>query len=407
MRLTFRCALALCLAPFLPGVGQQTTALTRAQAVAAALANGPRLAIASADTMVAAGQLLTARGLPNPLLSASYTKSLPNYHVTAEVPFDFIRLRGTRIQSAAAGRIAAQYRFAFDRALIALDADTTYTRVLAAAAHVRLSARNAVAADSVRRIAIARRDAGDASELDVQLATVTAGQAANAAAADSLALAASLLDLQALMGVPTDHIAIVPTDSLVAPPPATGAAPATDATLPVASATAFAESALLAARLQHRSVFLLPSLLFGFETGDPTGAEPGILPTIGISIPLPILNRNRGPIAEAEALRQRANAELAFARLESQRRLEQARRAEAGAQGKLVRDRLLVNNANQVAGMALTAYREGAQPLTFVLDAQRSAREMLAQYIDDLAAASIAAATLSVLTLTPSSVPIP
>lgn len=405
MRLTI-CTLAICSAPFAQGVGQQPQPLTRAQAVASALAHGPRIAVATADTMLAAGQLLTARAYPNPALSASYTKSTPNYHVTAEVPLDFLGLRSTRIRSADAARTAARYRFAYDRASVVLDADTTYTRALAAMAHVQLSQRNAVAADSVRRIAMARRDAGDASELDVQIATISAGQSANLAAADTLALASTLLDLQAVIGMAPDHIAVTPTDSLLAPP-VVAMASSGESTLPVASATAAVESALLAANLQHRSVFLLPSFIFGFETGDPTGAEPGILPTFGIAIPLPFFNRNRGPIAEAEAVRQRAAAELELARVESQARIAQARRAEAAAHVRVTRDSLLVTSANRVAEMSLTAYREGAAPLATVIEAQRSAREILAQYIDDLAAAAIAAATLRVLTLTPSSVSMP
>jgi cobalt-zinc-cadmium efflux system outer membrane protein len=389
------------------GKCQQAESLTRAQAINAALAHGPRLAVAAADTMVAAGQLLTAHAFPNPTLSASYSKSLPQYHVTAELPLDFVTLRNTRVEAANAARVAAQYRFAFDRASVELDADTTYTHAVAAQAHVRLSQRNAVAADSVRRIAIARRDAGDASELDVQLATVSAGQAANGAASDSLTLAATLLDLQSLLGMAADRITIAPSDSLV--PPRTsnrGVAPG-DVTLPVASATATVESAALAAKLQHHSVFGMPAIIFGFEAGDPTGAEPGILPTFGIALPLPLFNQNRGPIAEAEAARQRATAELDVARIESRTRIAQAERAEAAALARVARDSVLVGSANRVADMSLTAYREGAVPLATVLEAQRSARDILAQYIDDVAVASIAAATLRVLTLTPRSVPTP
>ncbi len=110
MRLNVHCALVFCCVPLTQLAGQQTTMLTRADAIAAALAHGPRLAVASADTLVAAGQLLTAHALPNPVLSASYSKSLPNYHVTAELPLDFIGLRDTRIQSANAARTAAQFR---------------------------------------------------------------------------------------------------------------------------------------------------------------------------------------------------------------------------------------------------------------------------------------------------------
>jgi outer membrane protein TolC len=51
--------------------------------------------------------------------------------------------------------------------------------------------------------------------------------------------------------------------------------------------------------------------------------------------------------------------------------------------------------------MALTAYREGASSLPNVLEAHRTARDVLAQYIDDLAAAWIATAELRVFSLTP------
>jgi outer membrane protein TolC len=47
--------------------------------------------------------------------------------------------------------------------------------------------------------------------------------------------------------------------------------------------------------------------------------------------------------------------------------------------------------------MALTAYREGASTLASVLEAQRTARDVLGQYIDDLAAAWIATAELRAL----------
>ena len=405
MRLTTFCAIAALLAPVAGAVAQQPFTLTRGQVIAAALARGPRLNLASADTAVAAAQLLSARGIPNPLLSASYTKSLPQFHVTADMPLDFLWLRNTRIRSADAARLAAQYRYAFDRARVILEADTSYTRALAALAHVRLSQRNADAADSVRRIAVARRDAGDASDLDVELATISAGQGANSAAADSLTLTTALLNLQALIGLPTDRVVASPVDSLVAP--ATAEPGVTDTTLAVASAVASLRSATLAATVQHRSALGFPGIMFGFETGDPTGAEPGILPTFGITLPLPFFNRNRGPIAEADAARLRANAELGVVRIDAQLQVSRAQSTQAGALARVARDRALVGSADRVAAMSLTAYREGAAPLSTVLEAQRTAREILAQYIDDVASASIAAATLRVLTLTPSSVPTP
>jgi outer membrane protein TolC len=63
------------------------------------------------------------------------------------------------------------------------------------------------------------------------------------------------------------------------------------------------------------------------------------------------------------------------------------------------RDRVLIASAARVVSMSLTAYREGAQSLPNVLEAQRTARDVLSQYIDDLANAWVATAELRVLAI--------
>ena len=379
-------------------VARSQQPITRQQAVESAVARGARAAVARADTLVGAAQLRSARQFENPSLSASYTKSLPRYHEIVNLPFDITGARSARIQSAQATRLASQYRFQFERAAAALDADTTYTRALAALEHVRLARRNARDADSLRRMAIVRRDAGDASELDVLLATVNAGQAANLAAVDSLTFVSTLFDLQAVMGLDTNAIAITPSDSLVMPTD-TRTGVATFVTLPVAAAEQSLTAAELSVRAQRRSIFAPFSIQAGVEHGDPS--ERGILPTFGVSIPLPILNRNRGAIAQAEAERERARAELALARFVTQTVIGRALRSRNLALERVQRDRLLVESASRVASMSLTAYREGAQGLPAVLEAQRDAREILTQYVDDVAEAWIATATLRLYDLRP------
>jgi cobalt-zinc-cadmium efflux system outer membrane protein len=336
----------------------------------------------------------------------SYSKSEPQYHVSAELPIDQLWLRGIRVRAAEASALAARYRLRFEIASLALDVDTLYTRALAAAAHVRLSTRNARDADSLRRMVIARRDAGDASDMDVELATLTAGQQANVAAADSVTAQATILELQALVGLAGDSTRVMPVDSLDAPEGigdlAAVAGPAASP-LQVASSSADLEAATLTARVQRRSVLGSPGITVGFETGEPSGAEPGLLPTFGVALPLPIFNRNRGPIAEADAARARANAELAIARQESALQLGRTRSSLVAAAARLARDRQLLQSADRVIAMALAAYREGASPLASVLEAQRSAREVRTAYIDDVANALVAAATLRLLSLTPDS----
>lgn len=393
------------------------TPVTRAQAVDAAVARGARLGVAAADTAAASAALVTARALENPTLTTEYSKSAPQYHVLIDVPVDYPWLRRARVGSALAGRRSAQLRFASERAMIALDADTTYTRALAARAHYRLSLRDAVDADSLLRMAIARREAGDAADIDVELARVAAGQTLNTAAADSLEYEGQLLDLQAAMGMQMARVEIVVADSLgplaaidtsaigaapmLADSAAAGTRPAGSEPLSVAAASASVESARLSTVLAQRSVWPAPTITTGIETGDPRGDEPGILPVIGIGLPLPLFNRNQGPVAQARAEQARAEAELTQARIESRNAIAHARRELAVAADKVRRDSILVLSADRVASMSLTAYREGASTLPNVLEARRSARDVFATYVDDLAAAWIASATLRYLTITP------
>jgi cobalt-zinc-cadmium efflux system outer membrane protein len=371
--------------------------VTRQEAVQSAVTLGPRAAVARADMLVGAAQVISAREWENPSLALTYSRSVPNYHEVLDLQLDLFGARSARIRSAEAARLASRYRFSFMRAAAALDADTTYTRALAAREHLRLSRRNAKDADSLRRMAVVRRDAGDASELDVLLATVNAGQSANQAAADSLTYVSTLFDLQTVMGFDSSRVTINPVDSLTAPPRVADSAALRP--LPVAAAELSVSAAELALRAERRSILTPFSIQAGVEHGDPS--EPGLLPTFGVSIPLPLLNRNRGPIAQAVAERGRAVAELALARLETRAAIGRAVRARELALEKIDRDRLLLEAAERIETMSLTGYREGAAGLPAVLEAQRNARGILSQYIDDIAEAWIAIATLRLYNLAP------
>ncbi len=391
----FRIALfAACAVRAAPMIAQ--TPLTRTEALRTALDRGARLGVARADTAVANAQLIASRALPNPSLGASYSRAVPSYHVIADIPIDLPGLRQTRVRSAQLGLQAAELRFQFAYATIALDADTTYTRAVAARDRLALSRRTALDSDSLLHMVQRRRDAGDASDLDVALARVNAGQQANIASGDSLTWTSALLDLQAVLGMPSERLEINATDSLASPPEASSPGATT---ISEAAASRSLESAELAARLQHRSIWSTPSISLGFEFHDP--GQPGILPTFGLGIGVPLFDRNRGAIAQAEAERARAAAELALARVETHNQIAHAMRERENALAKVARDRELIASANQVAAMSLTAYREGASALANVLEAQRSVRDVLAQYIDDLANAWIATAELRAFAVTP------
>lgn len=374
--------------------------VTRSDAVAAALARGARVALGRADTTAALGAVRTARAFPNPTVSGSYTKDPPNYHALGDLPLDVPWVRAPRIGAAEAARDAARYEFAFERAAIRFDVDTTYTRSLAAAMHARLSRRTADDADSLLKIAQLRREVGDVSELDVRLAAVNAGQLENVAADDSLSALGSLLALQLQMGLSGDDPAITLIDSLAAPEDSVSAN-LTREHLPVAVAAARLRSAERTLTLTRASRFA-PNLEFGFDKRDPGSARPNqLLPVIGFSIPFPLFNKSGGDVTRAIAERDRARAQLELTRRETDAAMARARRELLAARGRVRRSAALVASADRIAAMSLQAYSEGAVALANVLEAQRNAREILARYIDDLAAADAAARMLRWLSVGP------
>src|SRR2546422_735642 len=265
--------------------------VTRAQAVAAALARGARAAFGRADTAAAAGMLHAARLYPNPSASASYSKDAPHYHVVADLPLDLPWIRPARIGAAPSARDAARSVLGWGGAAIGFDVDPTSPRAPAALARARLSRRTALDADSLRKMAQLRREVGDVSELDVRLAAVNAGQLENVAADDSVAAVQALLAVQLAMGLPAEDVTIVLADSLA--PPSDSMPPPAGEPLPVAAAAATLRSSERALALAHRSVFAAPSLQVGFDNGDP-GGERCLLPTVGGSLPLPLFNWNGG-----------------------------------------------------------------------------------------------------------------
>jgi outer membrane protein, heavy metal efflux system len=390
-----RRALALCVVT--GGSLRAQQPVTRADAVAAALARGGRAALGRADTTFAAGVLGAARAFPNPSVAASYTKDVPHQHYIADLPLDLPWLRSARIGAAASARDAARYGFAFERAAIRFEVDTTYTHALAALAHARLSRRTARDADSLFQMARLRREVGDVSELDVRLAEVNAGQLETVAVDDSLTALDDLLAVQLVMGLAGDAPTITLADSLVPPPDNT---PDAGEPLRVAAAAASLRSTERALTLAHRSVFPSPSLQVGVETGDP-GEPPGtLLPTVGLTLPLPLFHWNGGEIGQARAARDRAQANLDLTRRESAADVARARRGLAAAIERVARGRRLLASADRVAAMSLRAYAEGAVPLAYVLEAHRNARDALGRYIDDVARANDARGSVHLLVAT-------
>jgi outer membrane protein, heavy metal efflux system len=401
------CPAACLLLVLAPAVGHTQNgppmeAVSLRRAVDAALTRGLHVALARTDSATTRAQLAVARELPNPVATANWTEDAPHLHAFLQFPIDYPWYRRARVRSADFGARSASYRLAFERAAARFDAETTYVRALAAAEQGQLSRLNAATDDSLRRAALVRRDAGDASDLDVELATITAGQSANTAAIDSVAAVNTLLDLQLLMGMAADSVQISLADSLT-PSLIPVSADRTDSGTAAAALQVAAASEALAAAEQayaraRRGAFAQPSVSVGVEGGDPT--QKHLLPAAGVAIPLPLFNRNGGAAAVEAAGVDRARAQLAAARRENSAAIAQARRAMAAASTRVQRDQQLLGAAHRVAAMSLTAFAEGAQGLSAVLEAQRGARAARVRYVEDVAAVNAASAALQLFTAT-------
>ena len=364
--------------------------VTLEQAIQSALSIGPRVAIVRADSLAAEARIVTARAYPNPTVSPAYTKSTPNWHLEVEQPFEYPFLRAARIRAARLGARGATYLAAAERASIRYEVEVAYANAAAGMLIRTLSNRNAADALEMLRITREREKVGDASELDIRLAEVSAGQAQLQALTDSLQAIQSTLELQALMGLTAANLEIFPVDSLdlqIATSP-------TDSVLPLRVAAAHEQVLIEQANvaLTRAQRLPAPALRVGVEWGDPDVG--GLQPIIGVALPVPIWDRNRGPIAEARAAEARANADLALVELQTRNALILAQQEQALSQTRVQRGRTIVTEAQRVASLSLTAYREGAYTLANVIEAQRNAREAVRTFIEALQANRIARAAV-------------
>ncbi len=382
-----------------PVQAQAQKPLTRAEAIQMALGSSVRVTAIGADTLAAAARLRTALEYPNPTFTASYSRAVPQNHFSVDVPLDLPGIRGARVRAAQAGRASARYGFLAARASIELAVDTMYT--VAQGASLRAALSRATAVDAARMLSDtrARRDAGDAADIDVNLAEVSAGQAANVASGDSIEAIDTRLELQSLMGLRGDTIVVDLRDSLGAPGRVIGIGPAAFAFAPsVAAANAAVNSAQQTLVFQRHSVYGVPAIQFGVEARDPTGSEKGVLPTLGVVLPIPLFKRNGGAVDAARAEVTRAQAELAIARLDASAELSRAYRTSSVAQGRIARDRSILDAATSNVSLSERAYAEGQMAIGDILEARRALHEAQAQYVTDLVAANVGAALVRIFT---------
>ena len=284
----------------------------------AAFYYAPALDVARAQWSVARGGVVTAGGRPNPTLTvgAGYNATTPSSEVTPwipeavlDLPIEVAGKRGIRIEQAkqlseaarlslvtAAWQVRGRVRQAFLSLYVAQQTDS-------------LLARQREIQTETARILEAQRDAGEASPTLVTQARVALA-ASRVAALDAAQRATrARSELADAVGVPPAAVDAVELDF--------SELGRVDAVIPeeesrlrallhrsdILGSLAEYEASQKALQLEVRKQYPDISLGPGYQL-DQTDTKW----TLGLSFALPLLNRNRGPIAEAAARREVAAA---------------------------------------------------------------------------------------------------
>ena len=310
------------LAANLPGAATRASGtLDLAALTLVALYFHPDLDVARARVEVAEGGIVTAGGRPNPvvflgpeynadsLVTAGTSPWLAN--VAIAIPIETAGKRGYRIERAEHLTEAARLELADVVWRVRSQVRATLAEHLFARRELELfEAEEGTRAESVA-VMEKRLAAGDVSRPDVDLAQAELASTHLAARSAQTRLAESRASLAHALGLPPaalDGVRLVgpELDGVPAAPPASPAELQRQGLVNRADVRrALAEYAAAEAQLRLEIARQYPDLQIGpgykYDQGDNKFS-------IGVSLTLPILNRNEGPIAEAEGRRRELSA---------------------------------------------------------------------------------------------------
>lgn len=344
-----------------------------------ALARGrdvsPRIAKAKAELKAAEGRAIQAGVRPNPTLSAEVenfsgtgpyrTFGQTETTVAVSQPFELGGKRRARKAVAAAEREFAQVALRTAEADVGYDIAISFAELRAAEDRAELARQVVARAVELARIAETLVDVGR----DPPLTKLRADALLAEAEAERLRAEAQLLSarqrLALLIGSEDPELSAAVQD-LPAPPTLAAGAQSLDERL------AAAERDAAAARVRLAQAEGVPDItasggVRNFRESRDTAF------IVGVSIPLPVFNRNRGNIAAAQADGDAAEAQLAQAGLDTHLSRREAELMLAAANERVAAlSGAGLFQANEAARLAAIGYQQGKFTLIELIDAQEA-----------------------------------
>lgn len=364
--------------------------LTLHDAIARALAHSPRLRSATAARDVAAGELLQSGYWPNPqaTFEAENIAGTGQYSGLGggEYTYGFVQeipasgKLATARSAAQAGTDAAAFAIEAERLMLARDVHIAYEQVLTEAEAVQLAIEQEQLADDVLQSVKKRVNAAAEPEIQLSKAQVAADTAAIALQQEQRQLELAKLQLAQLWGAaaldaPLDHAHFF---ALEAPEPLE-VYQQQFAQLPDMQRLTYLQ-AQKQALVQWQQAQNTPDPSLSFGVRDLRGSNDQAL-VLGVSFPIPVLNRNQGNIAAARAELAQAESDAEQAKLVLQQELASAWQnwQSAFMEADRLRERL-IPTAEKAFGQAREGYDAGRFSYLEVLDAQRTLFDARKQY---------------------------
>ncbi|MFO0646438.1 MAG: TolC family protein [Polyangiales bacterium] len=385
-----------------PGVAAQehTLRVGYAEVLALARRRSPEAVEAERRVEVTRGAVVSARPWLQENPSVGFIAGprfrtndrVTDVYVTLGVPLEIYGVRALRLD-AAEGAVTRDQALRDDAARRAVAAALeAYVRALYAAALREATVAQVALASDLVRVAEARQTAGEAGDLDLLAARIELARTRRAVTSAEGSVAAADAALHIALGLdPSQSLAVAGALDEARSRYAQADLPA----VPELRADLHAaELALTATRaevaLEARRALPVPMLQLSYQREE--GADVYLA---GLSLPLPLFQRNQGPTAEAHARLGLLTAERNFLRQRVETEVAAARsRLDAAREGLRLLEEDALPNLGATVRLVQRAYELGQADFTRVLVVRTQATETRREHLDALLEVALAGVAL-------------
>ena len=361
-----------------------TPRISLAEAVALALDVSPELSASRREIAAAAGQIVQSRTRPNPELGYSLEDTQSRTRTQSlqiNWPIEMGGKRDARVNVAERNHDVAGADFDTRRADIRASVIAAYFEVLTAEERVALALASEELADKATDVVSKRVLAGKVSPVEETKSRVAGAGLRIESSQATGELRAAKLRLASLLG--RDAVDVEVNSSVADAIPFL---PSTNALRDRLRASPTIRRAQL--EIQRRSAIVslerskaMPDITLSLGVKRPNELQRNQI-LLGISVPLPVFDRNQGNVLEAVQREEKARDELAAVNTKITTEVMQARERLATARDQLdVLVRTILPGAKSAYDAARVGFENGKFSFLDVLDAQRTYFASKSQYI--------------------------